>query len=180
MRRALRLVLIACCWLPLGAAAGLIVALALPFAGGGRPYTVMSGSMEPAIDTGDVVITRFIRPAEARLGDVVTFDDPHHPGRLITHRVRAMRYRGDQIRFVTRGDANSAVERWSVPEGGQIARVAYRIPNVGRVESAAESAGLRLALVVVPALLLGAWLIRLIWRAPRPGTETAIKRSGLE
>jgi signal peptidase len=180
MRRALRFLLIACCWLPLGAGAGLVVALALPFAGGARPYTVMSGSMEPAIDTGDVVIVRFIRPADARLGDVVTFDDPRHSGRLITHRVRAMSYRGDRLRFVTKGDANTAVERWSVPERGRIARVAYRIPTVGRVELAAGSGGLRLALVVLPALLLGAWLIRLIWRAPPPGEEVAVSPSAPE
>ena len=39
----------------------------------------MSGSMQPAIHTGDVVVDESIAPAEARVGDVVTFKDPTPP-----------------------------------------------------------------------------------------------------
>jgi len=47
-------------WAVVVAAAGLILAVALPLAFGDRPHTVLTGSMEPAISAGDVV---HVRPA---------------------------------------------------------------------------------------------------------------------
>ena len=53
-----------------------LLAIAVPLAFGARPYTVLTGSMEPTISPGDVVIDERISPLEARVGDVVTFRDP--------------------------------------------------------------------------------------------------------
>ena len=149
-----------------GGAAGLAIALAivLPFAFGGRPYTVLSGSMEPAISPGDVVISMRIDPSEARPGDVVTFRDPKDPDRLVTHRVRSTRPDGRRVRFVTKGDANNNTEEWRVAAGGHVSRVAYRVPAVGRLALTAQSRGGLIALIVVPLLLLGAHEITRIWR----------------
>jgi signal peptidase I len=164
MRRAARLMWLSFCWAAIGAGAALLVALTLPFAFDARPYTVLSGSMEPGIMTGDVVVVRAIKPTEARLGDVVTFRDPRHQSRLITHRVRSVQFDGREARFITRGDANTTTENWKLHQGGAIARVAYRIPKVGRVAFAAQDPVIRLFLIVMPALLLGIWALLGIWR----------------
>ena len=37
--------------------------------------------------------------------------------------------------MVTRGDANDAPERWTVPTGGEIGRVSYHVPKVGYVRA---------------------------------------------
>jgi signal peptidase len=157
-------------------ALALVLALAIvaPFAFGGRPYTVLSGSMEPAIAPGDVVISMRIDPADARPGDVVTFRDPQDPGRLITHRVRSSRAEGRHIRFVTKGDANNATEQWRVAAAGHVSRVSYRVPAIGRLALTAQSRGGIIALVVVPLLLLGVHEVARIWRPVKevPG-ETA-------
>ena len=50
--------------------------LALPAATGHQSLTVLTGSMEPSLDTGSVVIDEVIAPTEARIGDIVTFTDP--------------------------------------------------------------------------------------------------------
>ena len=150
-----------------GVAVGLLVAIAGPIAIGWRPFTVMSGSMEPAIDTGAVVVTEPIAPLEARVGDVVTFADPHQPGRLISHRVRLIRARGDKASFVTKGDANNVQERWSVRTDGRIGRVVYHVPRVGYLAVAAARPSGRLALVAIPALLLAVFELVKIWRPAR-------------
>ena len=46
---------------------------------GSRRFAVLSGSMEPTIATGDVVVVDKIAPLEARVGDVVTFRSPENP-----------------------------------------------------------------------------------------------------
>jgi signal peptidase I len=139
----------------------------LPYAFGFKSFTVMSGSMEPAIGTGAVVVERPIAPREARVGDVVTFKDPEGGDRLITHRVKSVRVNGDTARFVTAGDANNTVERWSVPAEGSIGRVAYDVPRVGYLMAYAGGRHGRLLLIVLPVLLLAGFELARIWRPKR-------------
>lgn len=153
--------------LAVGLLAGLLLAMVLPMVVGGQALTVMSGSMAPAVRTGDVVVVTPLRPLRARVGDVITFRDPHDRDRLITHRLRGVEVDGGVARFVTRGDANTAAERFEMPATGTVGRVRYRLPKAGYVVGFAASPAGRVGLVIVPALLLGGWLLARIWR-PRP------------
>lgn len=153
-----------------GAALTLLLLLCLPPLFGFRPLAVLSGSMEPAIGTGDLVVSRRIAPARARVGDVVTFREPGS-GRLVTHRLRSIHIEGATARMVTKGDANNAPERWSVAAGGAIGRVELRVPRLGFVAIWINSPYGRIGLVAVPALLLLAWELALIWRPGRPRRE---------
>jgi signal peptidase len=157
----------------------LLVAAVAPLASGLHTYAVQSGSMTPTIDTGDLVIARTIAPSEASIGDIDMFKDPEGTGRLISHRVRAVHDRGGRSYFVTRGDANTGFERWNVPDAGTIGEISYRIPKVGFVLGRIGSTPGRIALVVLPAiLLLGLGMMR-IWRPsslrerPPVGSEAA-------
>jgi signal peptidase I len=161
-------------WAAAGLAVGIVLAVAAPLAVGQRPYTVLTGSMEPAIGAGDVVVVKRIAPRDARVGDVVTFSDPNQPGRLITHRVRSSRRRGSHVDFVTKGDANNAPERWRVASDGEISRVAYRVPEVGRLARFAHTPPGLLLLVLGPLLLLAAQEIARIWRPRREITGEAL------
>jgi signal peptidase I len=156
----------------LGAGTALILAVLIPFALGMRSYTVMSGSMEPAIDTGDVVVERNLAPEEIRPGDVVTFRDPTRNNRLITHRVRHIAIDAGVVHVVTRGDANTGVERWSVPVKGRVGLVVYRLPRIGYVAHAIGGTGGRVAFIVVPVLLIGLTLLVDLWR-PHPRRRKA-------
>jgi signal peptidase len=147
---------------------GLLLAAAAPLAIGDHSYVVRSGSMTPAIETGDVVVVRSIDPLEARVGQIVTFKDPDGSGRLLSHRVRAVHRAGDRVRFVTQGDANSAQERWNVPVAGHIGRVLYRIPKLGYALGWTQGPPGKIGLIVVPALLLAGFGLARIWRPPRP------------
>ena len=148
-----------------GFAIGIAVALAAPLAFHARPLVVLSGSMEPALRTGDVSVVRSIAPLDARPGDIVTFRDPDNADRLITHRVRAMRVQGDAVVFRTRGDANNVSEHWRVPATGEIGRLMYRIPKLGWVLSYARSKGLFMLLLGGALALLLVLELGAIWRS---------------
>ena len=167
MRLAARRALTVATWAVVACAAAVALAIGLPHAFGFKSFTVMSGSMEPAIGTGAVVVERPIAPREARVGDVVTFKDPEGGERLITHRVKSVRVRGGTARFVTKGDANNTVERWSVPAEGSIGRVAYDVPKVGYLMVYAGGPHGRILLIVLPALMLAAYELVRIWRPAR-------------
>ena len=162
-------------WTASGFAIGIALALALPFTFDARPLTVLSGSMEPALDTGDVVVVQRIGPLDARPGDIVTFRDPEQPGRLVTHRVRALRVQADQVRFVTRGDANNVSERWQVSARGEISRVLYRIPNLGHALMLLRSSGVFALMFAVALAVLLVLELTAVWRSDEKGEpgETA-------
>jgi signal peptidase len=164
VRRVARRTLSIVTWLVVAVAAAVAIAVGLPYLFGFKSFTVMSGSMEPAIGTGSVVVERPIAPTEAQVGDVVTFKDPEGTGRLITHRVTRMSVSGATASFVTKGDANNKSERWNIPAGGSIGRVEYHVPKVGYAMAYAGSRNGRLLLIVLPALLLAAFELARIWR----------------
>ena len=151
-------------WTCLGLLFGTLLAAAAPLAVGDRSFTVLSGSMSPAIETGDVVVTEPLSPLSARVGDIVTFQDPEGGGKLISHRVQSVKAAGDSVAFVTRGDANTSTEHWNVAADGQIGRVVYRLPKLGYALAWAGSGPARIALVAIPALLLCGMALARIWR----------------
>lgn len=160
-------------WALAGAGLALALTLLLPLAFHGRPLTVMSGSMEPAVRTGDVVISMPIAPIDARPGDIVSFNDPDRGRKLVTHRVRSMRQSPGRVEFVTKGDANNSVEKWRVPADGDIGRTVLRLPKLGHALVFARSRTGLLALVLFPLLVLGVLEMASIWRPDARDQGTA-------
>ena len=166
-----RLMLSVAGWAVAGFAIALAIALVIAQASGHQSLTVMSGSMEPAIRTGDVVVAKPISPIDARVGDVITYKEPHGKGRLITHRVKTMQALQGKVRFTTQGDANDTSEHWQVATTGQIARVTHRVPKLGYALGFLRDPTKRLWLLAIPAVLLGLFELVRIWRPTRPEAQ---------
>lgn len=84
-------------------------------------YTVTSGSMEPEIQVGDLVVVRSENDMEYRMGDIITFKDEY--GSTVTHRIKSQK----NGRLVTRGDANN-VDDLPITEAdikGKVVRVIH-------------------------------------------------------
>jgi signal peptidase len=156
-------------WVALGLAIGLIAIVTLPGVFGYRSLTVVSGSMEPTLGTGSVVIDEVISPAEAHPGDIVTFQDPVRP-RQLTHRLQRVRVEGDTFYMVTLGDANDAPERWTIPANGRLGRVVAHLPKLGYARAALSTRYARLG-ALGAVLALGALLLVDVWRPPRKASE---------
>lgn len=153
-------------WTLVGAA----VALAWLVTGGQyekvRAMSVLSGSMEPALEVGDLVITRVVPPGELAAGDVVTYREPERD-RYVTHRVQSIVWRGDLADVITRGDANDVGEEWTVPADGTVGLVVLRVPAAGYALAALGTTVGQLVLGAI-ALALAGWAIELIWRPAQP------------
>jgi signal peptidase len=159
-------------WAILVAGALLALVVAGPLLIGDHPRTDLSGSMEPTIAPGDVVINEQIEPWEAQVGDIVTFRDPQDESKLLTHRVVSTKDAGSHIWFVTQGDANNTKEHWRAPATGEIGRLVYTVPWVGHLAVLTRTKiGWGLLIGIPLLLILFEELVR-IWRPrPHPGEE---------
>ena len=111
-----------------------LVTLAAVLLGGVRllgytPYAVLSGSMTPQYQIGDLVYSHETAPEEIEAGDVITFlaEDGKT---VVTHRVVAVdRTAGT---FTTKGDANET-EDGAVPYQRVLGAVRFSLPKIGYV-----------------------------------------------
>ncbi len=138
-----------------------------------QTYTVLSGSMEPTLPVGSVIVAVPARGEELNTGDVITVANPQHAGALVTHRIVAIENGPQGRTFTTKGDANSVVDSWVVPGTGSGWRYSFAIPYIGYVLSALQSDLGRLFLLVIPTLLLGAVMLVEIWRPARTSDQAA-------
>ena len=123
----LRIVRALVAWSVIGMAAAMLVLLTVPMLFGFHDFIEMSGSMEPTLHVGDVVLDRSIAPIDVRIGDVITFRDPQDQSKLITHRVHDMHVHPDFLRFTTKGDAVNSAQKWDIPLDGHVGRVVSHI-----------------------------------------------------
>ncbi len=101
--------------------------LALPRLLGYQTYTIVSGSMEPAIPTGSLVWAKTADPAALVPGDVVVYATG--AAAPVTHRV--VQNDTDSAALITKGDANDAPDLAPVPYRDVVGRVALHLPWLG-------------------------------------------------
>lgn len=117
----LLLLLLAACCLP----------LTVPRFFGYHIYSVVSGSMEPAIPTGSLVYIREAEPEGIAEGEVIAFYGAADSASIITHRV--VENRVVMGEFITKGDANQTPDMNPVPYARLIGRVERSIPEAGAI-----------------------------------------------
>ncbi|MCC8907351.1 S24/S26 family peptidase [Curtobacterium sp. GD1] len=161
---------------------GLALWAAAPAVIGWQPTTVMTGSMEPRLTPGDVVVSRPVSAGDVRMGKVLLVDDPDQPGHLRMHRYVEDGPRGT---IVTKGDANPRQDSTPV-EPSAVHGVAFlRVPFVGapivwlRAGEWGKVGMLALGLVAVLALCtIDGSLRRLVGPAGRSSDDDASRGAG--
>ncbi len=102
---------------------------------GWHPFIVFTGSMEPNIHVGSIVVVQPVRFESLTAGDVITFSVPQNPGMPVTHRVVKAEKSLDSGAWVvtTKGDANPTADIWTVGQEQAVGKVVYAVPFVGRL-----------------------------------------------
>ena len=127
----------------------------VPSVGGMFPMIVLTDSMYPVIESGDLIICHTAEADEIRVDDVITFYDPMGNGTsVVTHRVLEIIEADGEISFLTKGDNNNTEDQMPVPEDNLIGIYQRRIPKVGNVAMFMQTTTGLIVCVVVPILLL--------------------------
>ncbi|MGL6057268.1 MAG: signal peptidase I, partial [Culicoidibacterales bacterium] len=90
-------------------------------------YAVTSGSMEPTIATGSVVLVNKTQK-QVETGDVITFLSGQQ---AVTHRVIAVEATESGPLYTTQGDANNAIDPGQRTPDQIVGKVLFGIPLIG-------------------------------------------------
>lgn len=117
--------------------------------GGYKSLLVQSGSMEPTIMTGDIIL---IRPFDKYIqNDVVTFTDAEN--RIVTHRIKKISTASNKSLLTMKGDANSSNDADPITFDQIMGKVTFTIPKLGYLVAFSKSLPGLIILIMIPAAL---------------------------
>lgn len=110
-------------------------------------YVVQSGSMEPALPTGSVVITQSL--PRYTVGDIITFGRAGSD-QLVTHRIVRKNAEG----FITKGDANNDIDPGTVLPEEIVGSARFTVPYLGYLVDFTKTPRGFVVMVVIPATII--------------------------
>ncbi len=109
-------------------------------------FLVQSGSMSPALKTGDMVIVKPI--SSYQVNDIITFNS--HQNFTVTHRIIQTNNNG----FITKGDANSVTDQNQVNKSQILGKVFFTVPKIGYFIMFVKSLPGLITLIIIPSTLI--------------------------
>lgn len=112
---------------------------------------VLSGSMEPKISVGSMVIVQDVDPNDLEVGDIITYKISDTT--LVTHRIVSIDQDAQEI--VTKGDANDVIDGEPVSFSNVVGKLFISIPFLGYISIYMQGkAGIAIICGVVGILIL--------------------------
>lgn len=133
----------------------IMVPLTVPKVFGVRIYGVLTGSMAPAYSVGGVVYVMEENPQDIAVGDVITFTMGSNTEYVMTHRVTDIA----DGNFITKGDANNAVDPEPVSFDRLIGRTVFYLPGMSGVAEFVNSKTGRYVFIMLFALAFICWVV---------------------
>lgn len=102
------------------------------------PFTAVQGtSMEPFLQTGDLVLLHGVNPASLKKGDVIAVEVPKSarsryglPAQVV-HRIIAIYHRGGGLVFQTKGDNNPGPDVFQTPAADVVGEMTGKVNGLG-------------------------------------------------
>ncbi len=130
---------------------------------GWRVDAVLSGSMEPEVVTGSLVVTQAVDVEEIGVGDIITFRSNTADEKMVTHRVIGIG-QSSSLYFETQGDANEDPDPFTVPARNLVGKVILHVPYWGYFTEFIKTPFGFLLAVVIPGSIIIALYIITLWR----------------
>lgn len=103
--------------------------LLIPVLLGYKSMAVISGSMEPEIPVGSVVIVKDTKPEALKKGDIITYKIGGDT--MVTHRINNVDKTNNEV--ITKGDANDSADVSPVKYEDIVGKMAVHIPLLGYI-----------------------------------------------
>lgn len=121
---------------------------------GYTPLSVVSDSMAPTFDAGDLIIIRKCTPADLKVDDIVTFHTIiNNEYSLNTHRIAEIQDKDGARSYVTKGDNSAIADVHMITDGDIVGKYVARLPKFGKVVDFLSSSIGFLLVIVLPLLV---------------------------
>ena len=123
---------------------------------GYRLYQVTTGSMEPEIKVGSIVLVKAVEPSELKVGDTISFrsTDPQIYSQINTHSIVKIEEENGKYIFTTQGVANPTPDDYKVSSENLIGKVVGVSENFGRIYEVLSNRTLSFCLTIVPLFVI--------------------------
>lgn len=115
-------------------------------------FSVQSGSMEPNIPLGSLVIVQ--KSDNYDIGDVITVKELSNPIISVTHRIVDINTDNSILSYITKGDANEANDLDLRFPSEIIGKVIFQLPLLGYLVSFTRTELGLILLIIIPATLI--------------------------
>ena len=151
----------------------------VPDVGGTFPMIVLTDSMYPEIESGDLIICHTESAENIKKGDIISFYDPAGNGTsVVTHRVtKVTKDDKGQLAWQTKGDANNTADQTLVPADKLVGVYSRSISGLGNVAMFMQTTPGLIICVVCPIIILVAYDIirRRIYEKGRKRDEDELR-----
>jgi len=139
---------------------------------GWETHPIISGSMEPALSVGGMIITKPVKLEDIKIGDIIT----HTGEQKVTHRVVDIIEEENRPWFQTKGDANEEPDHKLISsQGNEMRKVVFHLSYLGFAAQFMKSKLAFLVSIGIPAIILIVWFSKDIKKAI---LEEKAKRKG--
>lgn len=123
--------------------------------GGFRIFNIITGSMIPKYEVGDVLISKTIKPEDIKVGDDIVYfgTEDDFAGKIVTHQVIDIEKQDGKYVFHTKGLANTA-EDPLVKEEQISGKIIYKIKTISYISKLINNLYSFYFVIFIPVVIL--------------------------
>ncbi len=121
---------------------------------GYKTFIVLTGSMEPSINAGDLVIVKGAEKNNIKPGDVITYS-VGNTEQTVTHRVTEIVEKNGKTYYKTKGDNNNSVDSELIQYENVLGTMSFKIGKLGLLVNALKTTG---GIAAIALIIIIAWV----------------------
>ena len=121
---------------------------------GYKTFIVLTGSMEPSINAGDLVIVKGAEKNNIKPGDVITYS-VGNTEQTVTHRVTEIVEKNNKTYYKTKGDNNNSVDSELIQYENVLGTMSFKIGKLGLLVNALKTTG---GIAAIALIIIIAWV----------------------
>lgn len=95
-----------------------------------KTYIILSGSMEPELTVGDLIIVKEVDEDKLNIGDIISYRDGSN---VVTHRIIKINTVNGTKQYITKGDHNNVEDSGTLTIGSIEGKVIGKLAYIGKI-----------------------------------------------
>ena len=112
---------------------------------------VLSGSMTPFMQVGDIIVVDSTAPEDLKVGDVLAMYMPDKNDTVLTHRIISI---DENLNYITKGDNNEDIDTFVANSTHVIGKTAFILPLLGYFSRGDKKGILFVLFIALPSALI--------------------------